>query len=249
MASNKSNKSKKAKTMKTAAKKAMGGGKIAKKTAPSGAGKQGKSATGKQSAVGKKNANGAQKVGAKSGAAKSGGRLTAAVKGASSKASKASAGANVKKKSVVAKSLSKSASKSPSKSTAANKGAASKASTPLAKKKSSSLSLASSTRNRVSTLKDFFTPLDDRILVEPAEASNKTAGGIYIPDTVQERPNRGQVVAVGRGHRNKKGSLRPLDVQLGDAVLYGQHAGVSLALEGRDVILLREEEILAIVNT
>ncbi len=124
--------------------------------------------------------------------------------------------------------------------------------TPAAKTsatKKPSLSLVSSSRNRVTSFKDFFTPLDDRILVEPAAPAVKTAGGIFIPDMVQERPNRGQVVAVGRGHRNKKGNLRPLDVQLGDAVLYGQHSGVSLALEGRDVILLREEEILAIVNT
>jgi chaperonin GroES len=95
---------------------------------------------------------------------------------------------------------------------------------------------------------DFLTPLDDRILIEQAPAEERTVGGLYIPDTVQDKPTRGKVVAVGRGRRNKKGMIRPLDVQLGDQVLYGKYAGTPLQLAGQDVVLLREDDVIAIVK-
>lgn len=93
-----------------------------------------------------------------------------------------------------------------------------------------------------------FSPLDDRVLVQPEKAAEKTPGGLYIPDTVQERPLEGKIVSVGPGHRNKKGRLRPLDVKLGDRIMYSAHAGSSVDLDGQEFLLLREEEILAVLN-
>jgi chaperonin GroES len=96
---------------------------------------------------------------------------------------------------------------------------------------------------------DFFTPLDDRVLLRPSPAVTQTAGGIFLPDTSaeSERPNEGHVLAVGPGPRSKKGSRRPMDVQLGDRVLFGSYSGTRLKLQGQDVVLLKETDILAIV--
>jgi chaperonin GroES len=101
---------------------------------------------------------------------------------------------------------------------------------------------------RAVEFKNFFSPLDDRVLVLPEGKSDRTAGGLFIPETVQDRPLRGKVVAVGHGRRGKKGDIKPLDVKLGDEVLYGPYTGVNLELRGQDVLILREEEILAVVN-
>lgn len=91
-------------------------------------------------------------------------------------------------------------------------------------------------------------PLDDRLLVEPEGASDKTAGGIIIPGTAQQRPYRGKVLAKGPGKRNKKGQIRPLDVGVGDLVLYPEFAGTQVTLDGADFVLLREEEVLGITE-
>ena len=91
-----------------------------------------------------------------------------------------------------------------------------------------------------------FTPLDDRVLVQLENHERKTAGGLFLPDTAEERPMQGKVVRVGRGHRDKKGRLRPLDVQLGDRVLFSQFAGTKCDIMGNPVLILREEEILGI---
>lgn len=93
-----------------------------------------------------------------------------------------------------------------------------------------------------------FTPLDDRVVVEHAVAATRTPGGLYIPDTVQDRPSEGRVLAVGRGHRDKKGRLRPLDVRPGDTVLFGEYSGSKIELMGRQVVVLRENEILGVVK-
>jgi chaperonin GroES len=95
---------------------------------------------------------------------------------------------------------------------------------------------------------DFITPLEDRVLVIVEGPSEKTAGGLYIPETVSERPHRGQILALGRGRRNKKGQLRPLDVQAGDTVLFSEFAGTKVTLEGQEFLILREEDVLGIVN-
>jgi len=85
-------------------------------------------------------------------------------------------------------------------------------------------------------------PLADRVLVEPAEAEVKTAGGIYIPDTAKEKPQRGTVVAVGPGKKDD-----PTTVKAGDTVLYGKYSGTELQVEGTEYLMMRESDILAII--
>ncbi len=91
-------------------------------------------------------------------------------------------------------------------------------------------------------------PLEDRLIVQPEAAREKTAGGLFIPGTTVARPSRGRILAKGRGRRNKKGQLRPLDVKVGDEVLYADWAGTSTEIAGKEVLILREEEILGIVD-
>lgn len=91
-----------------------------------------------------------------------------------------------------------------------------------------------------------FTPLDDRILVERLVAETKTAGGLYIPDSAQEKPTSGRVVAVGRGHRDAKGRTRPCDVQVGDTVLFTAWAGSEIEVEGQKFTILRETDLLGV---
>jgi len=85
-------------------------------------------------------------------------------------------------------------------------------------------------------------PLADRVVVQPSAAEEKTAGGIIIPDTAKEKPQRGKVVAVGPGKKDE-----PLSVKEGDAVLYGKYAGTEINIEGEDYLILRESDILAII--
>ena len=85
-------------------------------------------------------------------------------------------------------------------------------------------------------------PLADRVLVEPAEAETKTAGGIIIPDTAKEKPQRGKVVAVGNGKPEE-----PMTVKVGDTVLYGKYAGTEIQVEGKDLLIMRESDIFAII--
>jgi len=85
-------------------------------------------------------------------------------------------------------------------------------------------------------------PLADRVVVEPAPAEEKTSGGIIIPDTAKEKPQRGTVVAVGTGTKDQ-----PMTVKVGDQVLYGKYAGTELSFEGKDYLIMRESDILAIV--
>ncbi|MBC7903561.1 MAG: co-chaperone GroES [Gemmatimonadaceae bacterium] len=86
------------------------------------------------------------------------------------------------------------------------------------------------------------TPLHDRVVVRPAAAEEKTAGGIIIPDTAKEKPQRGTVVAAGPGKKDE-----PVTVKIGDTVLYGKYAGTELSVEGEDLLIMRESDILAIV--
>lgn len=85
-------------------------------------------------------------------------------------------------------------------------------------------------------------PLADRVLVEAAAAEEKTAGGIIIPDTVKEKPQRGKVVAVGSGKKDE-----PLTVKVGDEVLYGKYAGTEIQVEGKDYLIMREADIFAVI--
>lgn len=121
-----------------------------------------------------------------------------------------------------------------------------KAKSAKAKAKSPKLALVPKTR---SSLKNLLSPLDDRILVIVEGASDVTAGGIIIPGTATaEKPNRGEVVAKGPGRRSKKGSVRPLDVQVGDQVLFPQYAGTKITIEEQECLILREEDLLGIVT-
>ena len=88
-----------------------------------------------------------------------------------------------------------------------------------------------------------FKPINDRVVVEPAPAEEKTAGGIIIPDTAKEKPQRGKVIAVGPGKEGNK-----LTVQKGDTVLYGKYAGQELSYQGKDYLIMREDDILVILD-
>lgn len=88
-------------------------------------------------------------------------------------------------------------------------------------------------------------PLDDRVVVEPLEAEEKTAGGIVLPDTAKEKPQRGTVVAVGPGRLLDSGKRGELSVQVGDEVIYGKYGGTDIKVDGQEVKILRESDILA----
>ncbi|MBB4837434.1 MULTISPECIES: co-chaperone GroES [Sphingomonas] len=93
-----------------------------------------------------------------------------------------------------------------------------------------------------------FRPLHDRVLVRRVEAEAKTAGGIIIPDTAQEKPQEGEVVAVGSGTKNDKGEVTPLDVKAGDRILFGKWSGTEVKVNGEDLLIMKESDILGIVG-
>jgi len=92
-------------------------------------------------------------------------------------------------------------------------------------------------------------PLHDRIIIEAASKETTTASGIILPDSAQEKPLRGTVIAVGPGKMLDSGKLAPVDVKIGDSVLYGKYAGTEVTVDGKDVIILRADDILAVVET
>ena len=91
-------------------------------------------------------------------------------------------------------------------------------------------------------------PLQDRIIVKRVEEETKTAGGIFIPETAKEKPQRGQVVAVGNGKKTDDGKVLPLDVKVGDTVLFGKYAGTDIKVDGEELLMMREDDILAVVE-
>ncbi|MBI1757092.1 MAG: co-chaperone GroES [Fimbriimonas ginsengisoli] len=91
-------------------------------------------------------------------------------------------------------------------------------------------------------------PLHDRIIVEAAAKEEKSAGGIILPDTAQEKPQKGQVLAVGPGKRLDSGKLAPVDVKTGDVVLYGKYSGTEVTVDGKDYVILRAEDVLAVLE-
>ena len=93
-----------------------------------------------------------------------------------------------------------------------------------------------------------FRPLHDRILVRRIEAAEKTAGGIIIPDTAKEKPQEGEIIAVGPGARDESGKLTPLDVKVGDRILFGKWSGTEIKLNGEEHLIMREDDILGIVE-
>jgi chaperonin GroES len=93
-----------------------------------------------------------------------------------------------------------------------------------------------------------FRPLHDRVLVRRIEEEEKTAGGIIIPDTAKEKPMQGEVIAVGPGARDESGRLVPLDVKTGDRVLFGKWSGTEVKIDGRELVIMKESDILGIIE-
>jgi chaperonin GroES len=91
-------------------------------------------------------------------------------------------------------------------------------------------------------------PLHDRVLVEPLEAEDKTKGGIIIPDTAKEKPMEGKVVAAGAGARGEDGKVQKLDVKVGDRILYGKWSGTEVKLDGKDLLIMKESDIMGIIE-
>jgi len=93
-----------------------------------------------------------------------------------------------------------------------------------------------------------FRPLHDRVLIRRVEAEEKTTGGIIIPDTAKEKPMEGEVVAVGPGARGEDGKVQPLDVKAGDRVLFGKWSGTEIKLDGEDLIIMKESDVMGILD-
>ena len=93
-----------------------------------------------------------------------------------------------------------------------------------------------------------FTPLHDRILVRRVEEAETTRGGIIIPDSAKDKPQEGEVISVGKGKVNEEGKVRPVDVKEGDRILFGKYSGTEIKVDGEEYLIMREEDILAIVE-
>jgi chaperonin GroES len=93
-----------------------------------------------------------------------------------------------------------------------------------------------------------FRPLHDRVAVKRLEEDQKTAGGIIIPDTATEKPTQGKIVAVGAGARNEKGELVALDVKVGDSILFGKWSGTEVKVDGQDLLIMKESDIMAVIE-
>ena len=91
-------------------------------------------------------------------------------------------------------------------------------------------------------------PLHDRVLVKPLEVEERTAGGIIIPDTAKEKPMEGKVIAAGPGSRSEDGKLHPLDVKKGDRILFGKWSGTEVKLDGEDLMIMKESDIMGVIE-
>ena len=94
-----------------------------------------------------------------------------------------------------------------------------------------------------------FTPLHDRILVRRVEETESIRGGIIIPDSAKEKPQEGQVISVGKGKSNDEGKVFPLDVKAGDRILFGKYSGTEIKIDGEELLIMREEEVLGVLKT
>ncbi|HEX6880037.1 MAG TPA: co-chaperone GroES [Terriglobales bacterium] len=92
------------------------------------------------------------------------------------------------------------------------------------------------------------TPLHDRIVVRRVEEAETTRGGIIIPDSAKDKPQEGEVIAVGKGKSNEEGKVHPLEVKAGDRILFGKYAGTEIKIDGEDFLIMREEEVLGILS-
>ncbi|MBY0613630.1 MAG: co-chaperone GroES [Beijerinckiaceae bacterium] len=94
-----------------------------------------------------------------------------------------------------------------------------------------------------------FRPLHDRVVVRRLDSAEKTKGGIIIPETAQEKPQEGEVIAVGPGGRDESGKLTPLDVKAGDRVLFGKWSGTEVKIDGQDLLIMKESDIMGVIDT
>lgn len=189
---------------------------------------------------------------------------TAKKKASKSKAKKTPAKAKAKTapvKKVKAVAKTKSTKKAPAKAKIAKKSApktAAKKTAKPVKKPAMSMSKKSSTllktpaspkksRGSLQAWENLFTPLEDRIIVRIETAPERTAGGLYLPSSVSEQPQQGLVLSVGRGRKDKKGRLRPMDVQQGETVVFAPYSGSKMNVGEEEVLILREEEVLGVL--
>ena len=93
-----------------------------------------------------------------------------------------------------------------------------------------------------------FRPLHDRVVVRRIESEGKTAGGIIIPDTAKEKPQEGEIIAVGPGARDETGKLVPLDVKVGDRILFGKWSGTEVKIDGEDLLIMKESDVMGIIE-
>jgi len=93
-----------------------------------------------------------------------------------------------------------------------------------------------------------FKPLHDRVVVERLDSDEKTAGGIIIPDSAQEKPMQGKILAVGSGARDESGKIQALDVKEGDTILFGKWSGTEVKIDGKDLLIMKESDIMGIIN-
>ena len=93
-----------------------------------------------------------------------------------------------------------------------------------------------------------FRPLHDRVVLKRIEADSKTTGGIIIPDTAKEKPSQGEIVAVGPGGRDEAGKLTPIDLKVGDVVLFGKWSGTEVKIDGQDLLIMKESDIMGVIE-
>jgi chaperonin GroES len=93
-----------------------------------------------------------------------------------------------------------------------------------------------------------FRPLHDRVLVRRLEGEEKTAGGIIIPDTAKEKPSQGEVIAVGPGGRDESGKLIPIDIKVGDRVLFGKWSGTEVKIDGEELLIMKESDVMGVIE-
>ena len=111
------------------------------------------------------------------------------------------------------------------------------------------IAVGSGARNEAGQLQPLDLKVGDRILVRRIEAEEKTAGGIIIPDTAKEKPQEGEVIAVGAGARDEAGKLIPLDVKVGDRILFGKWSGTEVRLNGEDLLIMKESDVMGVIET
>ena len=91
-------------------------------------------------------------------------------------------------------------------------------------------------------------PLQDRLIVRRLDSEEKTAGGLYIPDSAKEKPQQGEVVAVGKGKVRENGEVQPMDIKKGDKILFGKYSGTEIKLDGEELLIMREDEVLGVLE-